>query len=102
MKKTIALLIAVIMILGLCACAAAKIEASEARAWTKDDWAKADDKLRKKALEVIITADREDIDAEKSAEVSLDGFNEYFITLEDETITLGEIYDLCTVEEVEQ
>ena len=100
MKRCLLLIAAVIIVLSVCACAVSKIEAPEARAWTKSNWLEADEKLKLAALTAVIGADRDDIDVEKSAEISLPGFDEYFKNLEDEALTLGEVYDLCTVQEI--
>ena len=98
MKRIILVAAAVLMLFLVCACSG-KSDAETVRSWTKKEWTEAANKDKIDALAALIEADRDDIDAQKSAEISVSGFDDFFETLEDETLTLGEIYDSCKVEE---
>ncbi len=95
MKKFLAVLSAVLL-MALCACSPLP-EADAVRAWKKADWIAATEQERLAALTAVIAADREDIDAKRSAELSLEDFDAFFASLEDENFTLGDVYDSCSI-----
>ncbi len=100
MKKLVIFIAAALLLFSVLACKASGPDADIVRTWKKAEWQAAAEKDRIAALAAIIAADRDDVDAQASAELSVEGFNSYFASVTNEdSLTLGEVFDESVIEE---